>query len=453
MGILSKSKELFRLQDSKSKVVVRNIFFSFFIKGINISVSFLTIPLVLTFLNNTQYGIWLTLTAIIGWFALFDLGFGNGLRNHLTTSISKNDFKEGRIFVSTTYAALSLIFGALIILFLIVHPFINWVSVFNAPKYMTKDLNSAVVFAMCFLFTQFIVRLINTVLLSFQRSAMADFTNSMVQVFILIGLFLLKIFHYNSLTSVALVYSITPVVIFVLVSAILFLTVYKNIRPSLTFVKLKYASTLLKLGINFFVIQIAALVLYASDNFIIAHMFEPSEVTVYNISFKYFSIVSVFFTIALSPFWSMTTQAKVEGDWKWIRGSVKKLLLLWGTLAFCGVIQLLVATPIYKIWTNGKVVVPVQLSFMMCFYFIVSNWCAIYSNFLNAVGKVRVQLYLAVFGMIVNIPLAIFLVKVCHVGVIGIPIATVTTMLCASVVAYIQYKKIINSTAKGVWNR
>lgn len=442
-----------KITDAKNKTVLHNAFYSFFIKGLNIAVNFLTIPLVLSFLTTTQYGVWLTITAVLGWFSLFDLGLGNGLRNHLTISVSTRNFKEGKIYVSTTYAALSAIFGTLIIIFLLINPFINWVVVFNAPAYMSHDLNFAVLFAISFLFVQFVVRLINTVLLSFQRAAMADFTNAMVQVFILIGLYILKINHFKSLQSVAIVYSLTPVLVFLVVSLILYNKKYFNVSPSVLFVKTSFINKLLKLGLNFFIIQIAGLVLYASDNFIIAQLFAPSEVTIYNIAFKYFSIVSIFFTIILSPFWSMTTKAGAEGDWTWIKGSIKKLQVLWGVLFVCGLIQLIVAQPLYRIWTNNKVLVPLNLSILMLMYFIITNWCSIYSNFLNGVGKVRIQLYTAIIGMIINVPLAIFLVKVCHFGVLGIPIATIFTMCTANFVALIQYNKIVNLTARGVWDK
>lgn len=445
--------KLLKLNDSKSKTVVLNAFYSIFIKVLNVSVNFLTIPLVLTFLSVTQYGIWLTLTAVLGWFSLFDLGFGNGLRNHLTIAVAKGDFEKGRIYVSTTYAALSIIFGSLIVIFLCIHPFINWVKVFNAPVSMEYDLNNAVLFAICFLFVQFVVRLINTVLLSFQRAAMADLTNALVQVVILIGLFLLKSSNYNSLTAVAVVYSLSPIIIFFVFTFYLFFRPYHLIRPSISFVKRSYVSKLIKLGINFFVIQIAALVLFASDNFIIAQLFAPAQVTTYNVAYKYFSIASVFFTIILTPVWSMTTQAYVEKDWTWIVDSMKKLKFVWAGLLVGGLLQMGVATPLYKIWTNNKVLVPFQLSLIMFLYFVTTNWCSIYSNFLNGVGKIKIQLLCGVIGMVFNVPFAIFLAKYCKLGIIGIPLATISTMIFANIVNLIQYNKIINNNAHGIWNK
>ncbi|QEC74788.1 oligosaccharide flippase family protein [Mucilaginibacter ginsenosidivorax] len=446
-------KKIFQSQDARSKTVAKNVFFSLFIKIANILINFLTIPLVLSFLNTTQYGIWLTLTAVLGWFSLFDLGFGNGLRNHLTISISKNNDIESKIYVSTTYAALSVIFGILIIIFLLINPFIDWTLVFNAPAKMSRDLNNAVLIAICLLFVQFVLRLINTVLLSVQRSAMADFINSLVQLLILGGIFFLKTTKNNSLTAIAIVYSITPIIVFLLISFILFVKRYKFLTPSIKFVRVSYAKNLLQIGLNFFIIQIAALVLYASDNFIIAQLFAPADVTVYNISFKYFSIINILFTIIMVPFWSMTTHSFAAGDYSWIKKTVKKLVFIWGILAICCMVQAAVANPLYKLWTNNKVLVPLNLTIVMCVYVITTNWGAIFSNFLNGVGKVRVQLYLSIGGMIINIPMAVFFVRYCHAGIIGIPLATIITMIIANIFSSIQYKKIISATATGIWNK
>lgn len=453
MLIKKSLNQLINSKDNKTKIVLKNAFFSFFIKGVNISINFLTIPLILSFLNPTQYGIWLTLTAILSWFSLFDLGFGNGLRNHLTKCIANKNYDDGKIFVSTTYAALTVIFGILLVVFLIVNPFINWSSIFNAPDSIQSDLRGAVLYAISLLFVQFILRLINTVLLAFQRSAIADLANSLVQVFILIGLYIVKSMHYNTLTSVAIVYSVLPVFVFLIFNVFLFSKSYQLIRPSIYFVRFKHIKKLLNLGLNFFIIQVSALVLFTSDNFLITQLFKPADVTVYNVAFKYFSIGNILLTMFLSPFWSMATHSFETKDFAWIKNSMKKLKILWVLLIFIGLIQLVCAKVIFKFWTNDSVAVSFSLSTTMLFYFILLNWSAIYSNFLNAVGKIRLQLYFSILAMLINVPLAIFFVKFLHLGILGIPLATMIVMTFGDVLISMQYSKIINFTAKGVWNK
>jgi Na+-driven multidrug efflux pump len=149
----------------------------------------------------------------------------------------------------------------------------------------------------------------------------------------------------------------------------------------------------------------------------------------------------------------MTTRAQAEKDWAWIKDAVRKLKYLWIVLLFCGLAQIAVSKAVYSIWINNDVIIPMQLSIVMFCYFIVTNWCSIYSNFLNGVGKIRLQLVLAVIGMIMNIPFAIFLIKGCHLGIIGIPIATISTMIVANIFGMIQYNKIIHNTATGIWNK
>ena len=447
------SSKLGSLKDAKSRTLLKNVFVSFFMKGINILVNFLTIPLVLSFLDNTQYGIWLTLTTILSWFSLFDLGFGNGLRNHLTIAITKQDFKEGKIFVSTTYLILSAIFGGLIVLFLAVHSFIDWTAVFNAPSYMEQDLKLSLLFAICLLFVQFVAKLISIIFISYQKAALADIAGAIIQVCILVGLYLLKITHQNSLTSVALVFSATPVVIFVALSFYFFNERFSAISPSFTSFRKNYIDKLLKISIDFFIIQVAALVLYATDNFIIAQLYSPADVTTYNISFKYFSIVSVIFSIIVTPFWSMVTKSHTQGDIAWIKKGVKNLLFLWLLVALGSLVQLYFSDTFYKVWTNDKVAVPFALSAVIYIYTITTTYSSIFGSFLNGVGKIRLQLYTAVISMILNIPLAIFLAKYCGLGIIGIPLSTTITAIISNVFISIQYKKIVDLKAKGIWDR
>ena len=74
----------------------------------------------LNYLNPVKYGIWLTLTSVIGWFAFFDLGLGNGLRNKLAEALAKNDNELARTYISTSYAIMTITIGIVYFLFVLV---------------------------------------------------------------------------------------------------------------------------------------------------------------------------------------------------------------------------------------------------------------------------------------------------------------------------------------------
>src|SRR5208283_1390777 len=102
--------------------IKKNILALLVFKGISIVTGFLMFPMTLHYLNPTNYGIWLTLSSIIGWFTFFDIGLGNGLRNKFAEAMARNDVELARIYVSTTYAFLSMIIGTVFIVFLVVNP-------------------------------------------------------------------------------------------------------------------------------------------------------------------------------------------------------------------------------------------------------------------------------------------------------------------------------------------
>ena len=56
----------------RSKVAIKNILLSGFVKGLNIAVSFLTVPLSLKYLSQEVYGVWLTIYSIMTWLMYFD---------------------------------------------------------------------------------------------------------------------------------------------------------------------------------------------------------------------------------------------------------------------------------------------------------------------------------------------------------------------------------------------
>ena len=101
-----KIKNFLSTGHSRSIRAKKNIFASFGLKGISILISFFLVPLVLNYIDITKYGIWLTLSSIIGWFGFFDIGLGNGLRNKFAEAIAKGQKELARIYVSTTYAIL-----------------------------------------------------------------------------------------------------------------------------------------------------------------------------------------------------------------------------------------------------------------------------------------------------------------------------------------------------------
>ncbi|MFQ5335270.1 MAG: polysaccharide biosynthesis protein, partial [Flavobacteriales bacterium] len=87
----------------------KNILASILIKGGSVLISLALVPLIIRYLDTTRYGIWITVTYMVSWLGLFDIGLGHGLRNRLAEALASGNRQLARSYLSTTYALLIII--------------------------------------------------------------------------------------------------------------------------------------------------------------------------------------------------------------------------------------------------------------------------------------------------------------------------------------------------------
>ncbi len=449
--MLNKIQSFFKGHERTVKAK-KNIVGSFAIKGLSMIVGFLLVRVTLGYLDQTKYGIWLTLSSFLAWFTFFEIGLGNGLKNKLAEALAKKDYVLAKIYVSTTYAILAIIVSIFAILFFIANFFIDWTIVLNTDKGMSEELSILALIIFGFFFLRFVIKLISIVLFADQRSAMANTFGPIGNLIILIIVYILTKTTEGSLIYLGWVLSVIPVIVLLVATIYFYKYDYKEIAPSIKFVKFNYASDLLNLGVKFFFIQISGLIIYQSSNFIIAQFFGPAEVTTYNIGYKYFSILTMLFTIIIMPFWSAYTEAWAKNDIQWIKNTVKKLFKIWILLTIMGCLMLIFADEFYYLWIGDKVTVPFNLSLVLLIYFITYTFGGIFVMFINGIGKVKLQMYSALVGSLIFIGSSIVMIKYLNWGVNSLVLAMIFSNFNGVILAPIQYKKIINNTAKGIWN-
>ncbi len=451
-SVISYIKKSYLKGNQRSVKVKKNILASFFIRITNIGIGLAIVPLTINYLSPIKYGVWITLSSIIGWFGFFDIGLGHGLRNHFTKSIAKKDYKLARVYVSTTYAILTFIILIVLILFFLVNPFLNWNKILNVNDpsiYNELRILATVVFT--FFCIRFIFKLMTTILIADQRPAKASLFDLYGRILSLVFILLLIRFTKGSLIFLGIIMSVSPVVVLIIVSICYFKGRYKKFRPSIKYIDLTKSHDLFSLGIKFFIIQIASVLLYQTNNIIISQLLSPAEVTLYNIAFKYFNILIMGFAIVVMPFWSAITEAYTINDIKWIKNIIKKLNLLWGGICLLGAMMLFISQWVYKIWIGKDIHISNSISLMVLIWVLINTWTAIYSNFLNGVGKIKLQFYFSISSALLNVPLAILFGR--KYGIEGILLANNLVIIIGAFIYPLQYNKIVNNMASGIWGK
>ena len=150
-------KNFFSKGHERTVLAKKNIIASLLVKGGSILVGLALVPLTIHYVNATQYGIWLTLSSLIGWFSFFDVGLGNGLKNKLAEANALGNIEDGRKYVSTSYAMLIIISAAILAIFILINPFLNWQKILNTTDSGIVELRQLVLLMVSFFSLQFVV--------------------------------------------------------------------------------------------------------------------------------------------------------------------------------------------------------------------------------------------------------------------------------------------------------
>lgn len=423
-----------------NKKIKSNMIINYVTKVIGILITFINIRVLVNYLGTENYGWWTTLLSIVSWISIGDFGIGNGLRNKLSETLVKKDYYRAKRYISTAYYYLSII-----ALFIIGIGLIVSLVILNNGKIDNEKI-FAIMIIIVGIGINFVLNIIGSILYANNESASVAITGLIWNLVYIIFILVLKILN---MTKVKLIYIsiayIISLIIANLIATIRFYSKNSSLIPKKKYIDISLSKDIIGLGGKFFVLQIAGIILFSTDNLIISKLINYEKVTYYDLITKIFNNLNNFYSILLIPIWSATTHAFTIKNYKWIKKTSLKLHLL--LIPFITVIFILsiFMNKIIYIWLGNSNISYKNLEiFIFAIYSINAAWLGIYCSFLNGMGKIEIQMYLAILGAIINIPLSIYFAKYLNLGIVGIKLATLSTQVLQSIILPIQYYITIN---------
>ena len=453
MSILQKLKSAIGGGDARSSKMKKNTVAMLGIRGLSIFISLLSAPIMLRYVDRADYGVLMTLTSIVNWVSLMDVGLGNGLRNKLPCYMANGEMHKAKEAVSSCYAALAIYVVALILVFLAVSPFCDWLKILNSPGSDARELwglANVVFIAFCI---QFLLGLVNSVLFAYQMPAFNSLFGFFGQLLAFLAL-LLQVFGFGvtSAFQIGAVNCLMPPLVIFIGSLFLYRGRLKEVAPSFKFVKLSSVKGVIGLGLKFFVLQIITIVLFQANAIIIAQAVGPESVVEYNLAFKYISLITMIFNIALAPIWSATTDAYVRDDYDWIWKTLRYIRKVCLITICVGIVMLALSKPVYHLWLGkDQIEIPYITTGLILLYISFEMLYKVYGTIINGTGKVYAQMIITGAIAIVYIPLAYYLGK--EFGLTGVLSANCIVFLLNYLWAKAQFTRILNRTAKGFWSK
>ena len=157
------------------------------------------------------------------------------------------------------------------------------------------------------------------------------------------------------------------------------------------------------------------------------------------------------YTIITAPLWPAYTDAFARGDYDWMknmRNKMQRILII--SILGCAIVAL--ASPwIYQLWIGDTPHIPYMMTLLVAIYVSVYCWMSLNGTLIVGVGKVNVETCIVLIGMVVHIPLSFFLSS--FMGAYGVLASLIVINFMYALVMQVQVNKLLNKTAKGIWNK
>lgn len=413
-------------------------------KAVAVGASFLTLPYTIQFLGAESFGIWATMLTLISWVMLFDIGIGNSLKNKLSEAFAVGNTEAASSLVSTAYIVIGFISALLFLFFSVASFYIPWQSVFNSKAIEPQRLQAAVVLLMFFICVNFWLSLISQIYHSLQKSAMTVFGQLISNAVALVLVFILYKFFDSDIVYMVISYGFALVLANLSLTFLLFRE-RRSLIPRFRFFSTTKIKGLLNLGLRFFVIQVAALVIFMTDKILITQLLGPAAVMPYEVLFKLFSVFTILHNLILVPLWPAYTDAYAKGDFSWISAQLKRQMKIAFALFGGAFIMLIIGPYITELWIGKDFYVPFSSYFIFVIFIVVSVWNNVFAYYMNAINKTSVQLVTAIIGAALNVPLSILFVEYLGFGLNGILISTIVCLSIYSLVGPYEVYKSLNN--------
>ena len=436
--------------DKRSLKMLLNVKISLVMKILTAVMTFLQVPLVLKCLGTYQSGVWLTISSLILWVDVFDIGLGNGLRNKLAESIAKGCIDEAKDCIASTFYMLALIITPIYVIFIFLINNIDVYSLLNIDTIQIPNLRLILSISLTLVCLTFVLKIIGNVYMGMQMPSVNNIIQTIGLMIGLIATYIMYLFDFKSLLGIVIVNIAAPLFIYSVAIPYTFSYKYPQLRPDISNVKLLVAMKLAKTGVSFFVIQLSSLFLFASSNAMISSFFNPATVTPFQIAYKYMSLLTMIFSIFAMPLWSATTDAYTRNEMSWIRQADKKvghLMLIIIALFFA---MIIFAPVFYHLWIGNDVNIPFSYTLLLGIYVLIVVYSTRYSFFLNGIGALRLQLITTTISAFLFVTISYYTSMSYH-NINVFMIIMILTLLPGVIINKIQFSKILNGRAVGVW--
>ena len=396
------------------------------------SVGLLTLPLAVRYLGAERYGVWATVTTTAVWINLLDLGIANTLTNHISRAYAVEDREEARRYFTNALALTLTVCVLVAAVFSAVFHYVDWAGLLNVSRNLkAEEVNRTIAFGVGLVLLGLPANLGSKLLAGYQELHLNAYASATGAVASLIGLGLGILMRVTMPT----LYLMSMGCITFASVGMLGLTIVRRpwLAPRLSSLDRSCSRQLLDSGSSFFLIQVAAAVVFSSDNIIVSHYLGAAEVTSYSVAWRAAGLAAMLQSLIFPALWPAYAEAYARRDYAWIRQAFAATMKgVVGLNLFCAFSLVVVGRDLIRVWVGAAGVPPIVLIYAMAIWIVVNGFMSMESCLLAALNRTRGQAILSISAAAVNVVLSIVLVR--RIGAVGVISGTIASYLLVLII-------------------
>lgn len=404
-------RQIAKIRSDRVRKASLSVMVRYLAMGLSIIVSFVSVPLTLGYLEKERYGLWLTINSLIAYLNVSDLGLGLGLANRVAEARGRNELGvTGRLLGTAVFflAGVGLTVAVAGIAATWFAPLDTWfhISTNGVTAELRWTLTVVLLTFACLLPTRMIASAQN----GFQEAYFGGLWGIAGSLMGLVAL-LLVIASKGDMASLAFATFFLSQIMN-LANMWHFFRIHPEAQPSLRKIDFKLLPHLFSISWQFFVLQIYTVIIWQTDNLVIATQRGADQVVPYAIAFRIMWVPLTLLTSIPGALWPAYTEAKARGDWDWIRSTYRRTTLLTVLIAtLSAVIFFAWGQEFILMWAGPGAYGTGWLIAGLSVYLISGQWANCNAILVNAIGRPIQQVYSGFFEATLNLGLSLFLIR------------------------------------------
>lgn len=293
-------------------------------KVISIFTGIISVPLTLSYLGVERYGMWMTISSVVMMLVFADLGLGNGLINELALLYGKEEYKKEKKLVSSVFLLLLGLSIILLLFYVSIYNFVPWNRLLNVKDHLAIQESGPAftVFWLCFIFN-IPSSIAQKIQIANQEGFITNFWQIAGNILSLIALYItVKLKGGLPL----LIFSVSGIPMIVMLFNCIYQFYYRRpwLKPSFEEFEWEIGKKIMKTGFAFVLLTLTFIIGSSTDNFIVAQYLSPSDVSIFSVLQKLFSITFIVQLISV-PFWPAFNEALSKSDFLWAQKAFKSV--------------------------------------------------------------------------------------------------------------------------------